>query len=103
MSIHPTKRSGGKFVWLLSLAMPLLLFTGCHRDETKVYRIAKDQDQSSQQTAPALPTDAPNPKLPPGHPDISSVPGAAASATGSTQLTWKTPAGWIEVPPAKCA
>jgi hypothetical protein len=103
MSIHPTKRSGGKFVWLLSLAMPLLLVAGCHRDETKVYRIAKDQDQSSQQTAPALPTDAPNPKLPPGHPDISSAPGepAAASATGAPQLTWKTPAGWIEVPPSQ--
>jgi hypothetical protein len=101
MSIHPTKRSGGKFVWLLSLAMPLLLVAGCHRDETKVYRIAKDQDQSSQQTAPALPTDAPNPKLPPGHPDISSVPGAPVSASGSTQLTWKTPAGWTEVPPSQ--
>ena len=101
MSIHPTKRSGGKFVWLLSLAMPLLLVAGCHRDEIKVYRIAKDQDQSSQQTAPALPTDAPNPKLPPGHPDISSAPGAPASASGSTQLTWKTPAGWTEVPPSQ--
>ena len=101
MSNHPTKRSGGKFVWLLSLTMPLLLSTGCHRDETKVYRIVKDQDQSSQQTAPALPTDAPNPKLPPGHPDISSVPGAPVSASGSTQLTWKTPAGWTEVPPSQ--
>jgi hypothetical protein len=103
MSNHPTKRSGGKSVWLLTLVVPLLLLAaGCHRDDVKVYRIAKDQDQSSQQTAPALPTDAPNPKLPPGHPDISSAPGApAAAATGAPQLTWKTPAGWTEVPPSQ--
>ena len=104
MSNYPTKRSAGKSVWLLSLVMPLLLLTaGCHRDDVKVYRIAKDQDQSSQQTAPALPTDSPNPKLPPGHPDISSIPGAptAASSSSAPQLTWTTPAGWTEVPPSE--
>jgi hypothetical protein len=104
MSNHPTKRSAGKSVWLLTLVVPLLLLAaGCHRDDVKVYRIAKDQDQSSQQTAPALPTDAPNPKLPPGHPDISSAPGApaAASATFAPQWTGKTPAGWTEVPPSE--
>jgi hypothetical protein len=104
MSNHPTKRSAGKSVWLLTLVVPLLLLAaGCHRDDVKVYRIAKDQDQSSQQTAPALPTDAPNPKLPPGHPDISSAPGepAAASATFAPQWTGKTPAGWTEVPPSQ--
>jgi hypothetical protein len=79
----------------------LLLAAGCHRDEVKVYRVAKDQDQAQPQTAPALPTDSPNPALPPGHPDISSAPGAslpAASESARPQLTWKTPGGWTEVP-----
>ena len=91
-----------KSVCLLSVVMLLLLAsTGCHRDDVKVYRIAKEQDQSSQPAAPALPTDSPNPKLPPGHPDISSIPGGGpASATGAPQLTWKTPAGWTEAPPS---
>ena len=81
----------------------MLLATGCHRDDVKVYRIAKDQDQASQQTAPALPTDSPNPKLPPGHPDISSMPGGAGRGRCGAlpQLTWKTPAGWTEVPPSE--
>jgi hypothetical protein len=92
-----------KFVCLLSVVtLVLLAATGCHRDDVKVYRIAKEQDQSSQPTAPALSTDSPNPKLPPGHPDISSIPGGGpASATGVPQLTWKTPAGWTEAPPTE--
>ena len=49
-------------VWRFSVLMPLLfLAAGCHRDEVKVYRVAKDQDQPPQPTAPALPTDSPNP------------------------------------------
>ena len=92
-----------KSVCLLSVVTLLLLAaTGCHRDDVKVYRIAKEQDQSSQPTAPALSTDSPNPKLPAGHPDISSIPGGGpASATGAPQLTWKTPAGWTEAPPTE--
>ncbi len=95
---HPLNKSA----CLLSVVtLVLLAATGCHRDDVKVYRIAKEQDQSSQPTAPALPTDSPNPKLPPGHPDISSIPGGGpASATGAPQLTWKTPAGWTEAPPS---
>ncbi len=91
--------------WPLVLAPLLaLLVAGCHRDEVKVYRVAKDQDQPQQQTAPALPTDSPNPSLPPGHPDISSAstaPLPAASASALPQLTWKTPDGWTEVPPGQ--
>ena len=103
MSIYPIERSAGKSVCLLSVVtLMLLVATGCHRDDVKVYRIAKEQDQSSQPAAPALPTDSPNPKLPPGHPDISSIPGGGpASATGAPQLTWKTPAGWTEVTPGE--
>jgi hypothetical protein len=105
MSNYPIQRSAAKFVWLLALLTPLLLLaTGCHRDDVKVYRIAKDQDQQlPAQTAPALPTDSPNPGLPPGHPDISSVPAATAAATAGAppQLTWTTPSGWTEVPPSE--
>jgi hypothetical protein len=39
--------------------------------------------------------------MPPGHPDISSVPGGPASAAGAPQLTWKTPADWKEAPPSE--
>jgi hypothetical protein len=88
-------------VWLL---IPLLLVNGCQRDQIKVYRVAKEQDQAQPQTAPALPTDSPNPALPPGHPDISSVPGASlpsASESSRPQLTWKTPEGWTEVTPGE--
>ena len=103
MSIYPIERSANKSVCLLSVVtLMLLAATGCHRDDVKVYRIVKEQDQSSQPAAPALPTDSPNPKLPPGHPDISSIPGGGpASATGAPQLTWKTPAGWTEVTPGE--
>src|SRR5450755_2700667 len=70
---------------ILALVLPLLA-AGCHRDEIKVYRVAKDQDQPQQQTAPALPTDSPNPALPPGHPDISSAPAAVAPAAAGSAL-----------------
>src|SRR5208283_5896950 len=87
--------------WLVLTPLLLLLAAGCHRDEVKVYRVAKDQDQAQPQTAPALPTDSPNPSLPPGHPDISSAPGTSLPATprtGLPQLTWTTPPGWTELP-----
>ena len=102
MSIYPTKRSANRSIWLLGLVTPVfLLAVGCHRDDVKVYRIAKDQEQASQQqTAPALPTDSPNPGLPPGHPDISTMPGAPASGA-PPQLTWKTPSGWTEEAPSE--
>lgn len=67
----------------------LLLVTGCQRDQVQVYRLAKDQ------TPPAVDASAMNNgALPPGHPDV-----AGGAGQGSTSpLTWKTPAGWTEVP-----
>jgi hypothetical protein len=101
----PRRRLPERF-WLPPVLTPLLLLlvTGCHRDEIKVYRVAKEQDQPQQQTAPALPTDSPNPSLPPGHPDIPSASAAslpAAPASALPPLTWKTPDGWNEVPPGQ--
>ena len=94
-----------KRAWLLTVIMPvLLLVAGCHRDEVKVYRVAKDQDQPQPQSAPAMSTDSPNPTLPPGHPDISSAsaaPGFVASASARPQLAWITPEGWTEVAPGE--
>jgi hypothetical protein len=109
---YPIKQSGSapglwfnKTVRVVTVLAPLLLLiAGCHRDEVKVYRVVKDQDQAQPQTAPALPTDSPNPALPPGHPDISSAPGASLPPTAEStrpQLTWKTPDGWTEVAPGE--
>ena len=89
--------------WFLILPL-LLLAAGCHRDEVKVYHVATDQEQQPQQAALALPTNSPSPTLPPGHPDISSVPTTAAPLTSDSAqapLTWTTPAGWTEVPPTE--
>jgi hypothetical protein len=107
---HPIEKSGvalgrrfNKRAWLLPVLTSLLFLpvAGCHRDEVKTYRVAKDQNQTQPQSAPAMSTDSPNPTLPPGHPDISSAsaaPGFAASGSAQPQLTWKTPEGWTEVP-----
>jgi len=110
---HPIEKSGvalgrrfNKRAWLPPVLMSLLFLpvAGCHRDEVKTYRVAKDQNQPQPQSAPAMPTDSPNPTLPPGHPDISSAsaaPGLAASGSARPQLTWPTPEGWTEVPPGE--
>ncbi len=93
-----------KPVRLLFIPLLLLLVAGCQRDQIKVYRVAKEQNQPPPQTAPALPTDSPNSSLPPGHPDISSAAAAsppAASESTPSQLTWKTPEGWTIVPPGE--
>jgi hypothetical protein len=95
------RRNAGR---LLLAAATMFLAAGCQRDQIKTYRIAKDQDQPQQQAAPALPTDSPNPGLPPGHPDISSLAAAGAPAadqSAAPQLSWTTPAGWTEVPPSE--
>ena len=113
MKSHPIEKSGvasgrrfNKRAWRLPVLTPLLflLVAGCHRDEVKTYRVAKDQNLPQPQSAPAMSTDSPNPTLPPGHPDISSAsaaPGFAASGSAQPQLTWKTPEGWTEVPPGE--
>jgi len=77
---------------------------GCHRDEVKTYRVARESDQPPAQSTPAMSTDTPNPALPPGHPDISSAPGSSVPATprtGLPRLTWQTPDGWTEVTPGE--
>jgi hypothetical protein len=92
-----------KSAWQLPVLVPLLfLVAGCQREQIKVYRVAKDQNPPPQ-TAPALPTDSPNPIPPPGHPDISVAATAMPAASRSTQpqLTWQTPADWTEVPPSE--
>ena len=113
MISRPLEKSGvargrrfNKRARLLPVLTSLLFLpvAGCHRAEVKVYRVAKDQDQPQTQSTPALPTDSPNPTLPPGHPDISSVPGASLPPTSESarpQLTWQTPDGWTEVAPGE--
>jgi hypothetical protein len=90
-------------VRLLFVPLLLLLVTGCQREQIKTYRVVKEQNPPPQ-TAPALPTDSPNSTLPPGHPDISSLPAAsllAVSGSAQPQLTWTTPGGWTEVTPGE--
>jgi hypothetical protein len=84
-----------------------LLLVGCDRDSVKVYHVSDNQSQSqpttqvqgTPQTAPALPANAADQTLPPGHPDISSANMAAANA--NSPLTWKTPDGWTQLPPSE--
>jgi hypothetical protein len=87
------------------LILPLLfLAAGCQRDQVKVYHVADDQSQPQQQTSAPQPAGSPGTSLPPGHPDISSMPAPAAPAadqSASPQLTWTTPGGWKEVPPSE--
>ncbi|HTY88019.1 MAG TPA: hypothetical protein VMB80_11180 [Candidatus Acidoferrum sp.] len=90
--------------WWICLPLLFIFATGCHRDDVKVYQTGKETDQPQAQAAPAQPTDSPTPTLPPGHPDISSLPGLAAggmAAPGPTPLTWKTPDGWTQLAPGQ--
>ena len=70
-------------------AMGLLLalaVSGCGRNDVQVYRVAKDQAPSQEQT----PTSDPTPAMPPGHPEVS--------AGGAPSLNYKVPSGWQEAP-----
>lgn len=65
--------------WPLLLAAAFL--AGCGRNDVQVYRVAKE--------APQGPADAQAAAMPPGHPDTGAVP---------SDLQWKLPSGWEEVP-----
>jgi hypothetical protein len=74
-----------------------LLLAGCHKDEIKAYRVAKDRAQT-----------ASNSELPPGHPSVSasqspsappamqSMPGAQAmpGMQDTPSLIWTAPSHW---------
>jgi hypothetical protein len=96
--LHLPPKHSASANWMFAVFFTLTL-AGCGRDNIKVYRVAREPEQPQQQTAPALPTDSPNPTLPPGHPDISSAPPPSESAR--SLLTGKTPEGWTEVPPSE--
>lgn len=70
--------------WTFS-GLAALMLAGCGRDDTKVYRVAKDSSDSTP-AAPAMQT-------PPG----MGAP-AAGDQTAAPQLTWTLPAGWQEKP-----
>ena len=57
------------------------MLAGCGRNDVQVYRVAKEQPQN--------PAETPTGAMPPGHPDIGGA---------HSDLTWKAPAGWEEVP-----
>ncbi len=68
--------------FVCSGALVLALLAGCGRNDVQVYRVSKEQP-------PAPATGQDTGALPPGHPDLA---GAASD------LQWKLPAGWEEVP-----
>ena len=72
-----------------ALLLAAWLTTGCGQNETQVYRVPKDSP-----SPPAAPHAHPESGLPAGHPDI-------APPAVNPQITWKTPAGWTEVPPGQ--
>ena len=68
------------------LGLAAILVAGCGRDDVKVYRIAKTDNSAP--GAPAQPTGA----MPPS--DMTTPP--AADQSGSPQLKWTLPAGWVQ-------
>jgi len=68
----------------LVILMALSLITGCGRDDVRVYKVAKESQQSSPSTSTKVS------QLPPGHPELE----------GSSQprLTWSLPSNWQELP-----
>lgn len=89
---------GHRTAWLPLLVLPLLLAAGCNRDGVKVYHVANDQNSMSAQAAPAMPANTSAQTLPPGHPDVSSMPASSTAASTASPLTWTTPSGWTEAP-----
>jgi hypothetical protein len=85
---------------IFAAGIAALLLAGCDRDGVKVYHVTNTQTQSPPTAVSAAAAEQP---LPPGHPAIAgatmAAPGAADNA--SSPLTWKTPAGWTEVPPSE--
>ena len=88
------RRSGNSgWRWLVGPPLLLALLTGCGRDDVKVYQTTKEPDQSPAQA---------NSALPPGHPDVSSMPSmppAGMPGNSPPLLTWKTPESWTEQAP----
>jgi hypothetical protein len=86
----------------------LLLAAGCHRDSVQVYTVSTDENQTPPPLAAMPPPNAASTddaQLPPGHPDISSMPAGSLpdASAGQTPvpLTWTTPDGWTSVPPSE--
>lgn len=98
MPNRSNEKFGNKVARVSMLLLPLLLAAGCNRDQVKVYHVGNDQTATQAQAAPAVPATSPAQTLPPGHPDISSMPAPSAPASAASPLTWTTPAGWTEQP-----
>lgn len=72
----------------LAGAILISAFTGCQRDEARVYHIPKD-DSSPDQTAPAAQPQSTQPEM--ASPDSAPLP----------QLKYTLPEGWQEKPPSE--
>lgn len=91
------KKTCDRIAWLLLLT-PLLLATGCRKEQVQVYRLSESQNQPSEQTAMTST----------GQPDASANPSAqmpsgiaASDVQNAPSMTWTTPAGWTQVPPSE--
>jgi hypothetical protein len=73
------------------LLLTAILLVGCNRDEVEVYRVPKEPSEPMATGA----------ALPPGHPETGANPSGGSASAGAPTLTYKTPAGWEEVPPGE--
>ncbi|MGO8764092.1 MAG: hypothetical protein ACLQSR_03030 [Limisphaerales bacterium] len=97
-----SEKNCDKIARLFLLTPLLVLAAGCHRDSVQVYTVSTDQDQPPP-LAQTAPTNMVTSTLPPGHPDISSMPvsGAPAADQSVSPITFTMPPGWTEVPPSE--
>lgn len=85
-SVNPLHPSARSWSWPQSTTLVALavVLAGCGRDETKVYRVEKEMPDAA---------------------TVSAAPAAGGGAPGQTagrpRLTWKLPAGWVEMAPGE--
>jgi hypothetical protein len=72
----------------VAFVVSMLVLTGCHRDETKVYHVDRDSTDTAQPTQ-ASPAETPPPQT--AEPPV-------APTTPEAQLSYQAPAGWQKKP-----
>jgi hypothetical protein len=81
----------------LICSVALLWLLGCdNKSEIKVYRVSKAPlEESGPAQQNAMPANAPSPSMPGG-----LAPAMSSRDSAASQIKWKMPDGWNEVPPS---